>query len=461
MQENYLKEIKDILLSDLSVIEKKKRLEDYHKSDIADVLETLTKEERFKVYSFYSLDELADIFPYYDDVEAFVEELNPEFSADILEKMDSDEAIDILDELDEKDKLEIIELLEKNVQAKIKKLDEYEDNQLGSYMSDNFIVIHNSLTIKEAMSILVKNAGLHDNINTIFVIDENNEFFGVINLKDLIIARSDDKLLDICRISYPFFYDNDIVSDCINKLKDYGDISIPILSHNNHLLGVITPDILVDVSEDELIDDYEKLGGLSESEDLDESTFLSVKKRIPWLIILMFLGLLVSSVVGIFEGIISSLPAIVFFQSMILDMAGNVGTQSLAVTIRNISNGIDEKDKKRSLFKEIRIGFINGVIIGIISFIFILLFLVIKKQEIVAGEGFLLLSSVKVSLIISFSLLLSMTISSLIGAIFPIILDKIHIDPAVASGPFITTINDIVAVITYYGLVYLTFLLFL
>lgn len=222
MQENYLKEIKDILLSDLSVIEKKKRLEDYHKSDIADVLETLTREERFKVYSFYSLDELADIFPYYDDVEEFVEELNPEFSADILEKMDSDEAIDILDELDEKDKLEIIELLEKNVQAKIKKLAEYEDNQLGSYMSDNFIVIHNSLTIKEAMSILVKDAGLHDNINTIFVIDENNEFFGVINLKDLIIARSDDKLLDICRVSYPFFYDNDIVSDCINKLKDYG-----------------------------------------------------------------------------------------------------------------------------------------------------------------------------------------------------------------------------------------------
>lgn len=203
------------------------------------------------------------------------------------------------------------------------------------------------------------------------------------------------------------------------------------------------------------------MGGLSESEDLDESTFLSVKKRIPWLIILMFLGLIISSVVGVFEGIISSLPAIVFFQSMILDMAGNVGTQSLAVTIRNISNGIDEKDKKRSLFKEIRIGFINGVIIGIISFTFILLFLVIKKQEIVAGEGFLFLSSVKVSLIISFSLLLSMTISSLIGAIFPIILDKIHIDPAVASGPFITTINDIVAVVTYYGLVYLTFLLFL
>lgn len=461
MQENYLKEIKKILLSNLDSNEKRKRLEDYHKSDIADVLETLTKEERLTIYKIFSLDELADIFPYLEDVEEYVDELNPEFSADILEKMDSDEAMDILDELDEDNKNEIIELLEEDVQTKIKKLDKYSDTELGSYMSDNFIVIYNTLTIKEAMSVLVKNAGLHDNINTIFVVDKNNEFFGVINLKDLIIARSKDRLLDICRSSYPYFYDDDSVSDSINKMKDYGDTSIPILSHDNLLLGVITPDILVDVSEDELVDDYEKLGGLSESEDLNESTFKSVKKRIPWLIILMFLGLIVSSVVGIFEGIISVLPAVVFFQSMILDMAGNVGTQSLAVTIRNISKKKGKEENKKSLFKEIKIGFVNGIIISIISFVFISLFLLIKKQEIISGNGFNIIDSVKVSAIISFSLLLSMTISSFIGAIFPLILDKIHIDPAVASGPFITTINDIVAVVTYYGLIYLTFILFL
>lgn len=461
MQENYLKEIKKILLSNLDNDEKRKRLEDYHKSDIADVLETLTKEERLTIYKIFSLDELADIFPYLEDVEEYVDELNPEFSADILEKMDSDEAMDILDELDEEDKNEIIELLEEDVQSKIKKLDEYSDIELGSYMSDNFIVIYNTLTIKEAMSALVKNAGLHDNINTIFVVKENDEFFGVINLKDLIIARSEDRLLDICRSSYPYFFDDDNVSDSINKMKDYGDISIPILSHDNLLLGVITPDILVDVSEDELVDDYEKLGGLSESEDLNESIFISVKKRIPWLIILMFLGLVVSSVVGVFEGIISVLPAVVFFQSMILDMAGNVGTQSLAVTIRNISKKMEKDEIRKSLFKEIKIGFINGIIIGFISFIFISLFLIIKKQEIITGNGFDLSSTIKIASIISCSLLLSMTISSCVGAIFPIILDKIHIDPAVASGPFITTINDIVAVVTYYGLIYVTFLLFL
>lgn len=461
MQKKYLKEIKEILLSNLSRDEKIKRLEDYHKSDIADVLESFTEEERLKVYKIFNVSQLADIFPYYDNAKNYVQELNPEISADILEKMDSDEAMDILDELKDEDKNEIIGLLEKNAQKKIIKLDSYDDETVGSHMSDNYIVIKKSLTIKEAMSCLVKEAGEHDNIYTIYVVDDENKFYGIINLKDLIIARKEDDLLSLCKTSYPTFYDDEIMSDCIKRMKDYGEISIPIISRENHLLGVITPDILLEANEEELIDDYAKLGGLSENEDFNESAFVSVKKRIPWLVILMFLGLLVSSIVGTFEAVITALPAVVFFQSMILDMAGNVGTQSLAVTIRNISEGMSEKDKIKSVFKEIKIGFINGIIIGTFSFVFIMLFLIIKHQEVVTGVGYNLKDVVKVSLIIGTSLLLSMTVSSLIGAMFPIILDKIHIDPAVASGPFITTFNDIIAVVSYYGLVYLAFILLL
>lgn len=461
MQKKYLLEIKEILLSNLSRDEKIKRLEDYHKSDIADVLESFTEEERLKVYKIFNVSQLADIFPYYDNAKNYVQELNPEISADILEKMDSDEAMDILDELKDEDKNEIIGLLEKNAQKKIIKLDSYDDETVGSHMSDNYIVIKKSLTIKEAMSCLVKEAGEHDNIYTIYVVDNENKFYGIINLKDLIIARKEDDLLSLCKTSYPTFYDDEIMSDCLKRMKDYGEVSIPIISRENRLLGVITPDILLEANEEELIDDYAKLGGLSENEDFNESAFVSVKKRIPWLVILMFLGLLVSSIVGTFEAVITALPAVVFFQSMILDMAGNVGTQSLAVTIRNISEGMSEKDKIKSVFKEIKIGFINGIIIGTFSFVFIMLFLIIKHQEVVSGVGYNLKDVVKVSLIIGTSLLLSMTVNSLIGAMFPIILDKVHIDPAVASGPFITTFNDIIAVVSYYGLVYLAFILLL
>lgn len=283
MQKKYLLEIKEILLSNLSRDEKIKRLEDYHKSDIADVLESFTEEERLKVYKIFNVSQLADIFPYYDNAKNYVQELNPEISADILEKMDSDEAMDILDELKDEDKNEIIGLLEKNAQKKIIKLDSYDDETVGSHMSDNYIVIKKSLTIKEAMSCLVKEAGEHDNIYTIYVVDNENKFYGIINLKDLIIARKEDDLLSLCKTSYPTFYDDEIMSDCLKRMKDYGEVSIPIISRENRLLGVITPDILLEANEEELIDDYAKLGGLSENEDFNESAFVSVKKRIPWL----------------------------------------------------------------------------------------------------------------------------------------------------------------------------------
>ena len=156
------------------------------------------------------------------------------------------------------------------------------------------------------------------------------------------------------------------------------------------------------------------------------------------------------------------MPVVVFFQSTILDMAGNVGTQSLAVTIRNITSGdMEGRSVRKSIFKEVRVGFLNGVIVGAISFIFIFIFLWIRKQEIVSGDGFVIADVIKVSSIISISMLVAMTISSLTGSLFPIILDKIHIDPAVASGPFITTLNDVLAVFLYYGLAYLAFILFL
>ena len=251
------------------------------------------------------------------------------------------------------------------------------------------------------------------------------------------------------------------MSDCLEKIRDYSETSFPVISRDGELLGVLTLDSLIEATVDEFEEDYAKLGGLTEEEDIDESVFVSIKKRIPWLIVLLFLGLLVSSVVGAFEAVIAMVPVIVFFQSMILGMAGNVGTQSLAVTIRNISNDSFDSDKKKqrkSIFKELKIGFSNGLLMGIISFIFVLLYLVITKKEINIGAGYVFRDSLLVSGIIGVSMLIAITLASIIGTIFPIILFKLKIDPAVASGPFITTMNDIVAVLVYYGLTYLLFI---
>lgn len=461
MQKEFFEELKEIILSDLSAEELKDKLENYHSSDIADVLQNVAKEDRLRVYAQLSLDQTAEIFSFYDDVEKYIEELSPETAADILEAMNSEDAMDVLDELEDESKTEIIELMEADSKEKVKQLDAYDEDCIGRYMSDNFIVIDNRKTIKEAMATMVREAGEHDNIFTLYVVDEKNKFYGAINLRDLIVARKEDNLLDICMTSYPSFYDDELMKDCIGKLKDYAENSIPVLNRQNEILGVIPVDSIIDAAEEEMSDDYAKLGGLSESEDLDESILTSIKKRIPWLIILLFLGLVVSSVIGVFEGIIASLPVIVFFQSMILDMAGNVGTQSLAVTIRNLTDEEMKKKVRKNVIKEIKIGFLNGLIISIIAFLFVLAFLAIRHQEIVSGDGFLWMDVLKVAGIIAFSLLLAMTLSSFVGTIFPILLNKMHIDPAVASGPFITTINDVVAVVVYYGLTYILFLLFI
>lgn len=461
MQKEFFEELKEIILSDLSAEELKDKLENYHSSDIADVLQNVAKEDRLRVYAQLSLDQTAEIFSFYDDVEKYIEELSPETAADILEAMNSEDAMDVLDELEDESKTEIIELMEADSKEKVKQLDAYDEDCIGRYMSDNFIVIDNRKTIKEAMATMVREAGEHDNIFTLYVVDEKNKFYGAINLRDLIVARKEDNLLDICMTSYPSFYDDELMKDCIGKLKDYAENSIPVLNRQNEILGVIPVDSIIDAAEEEMSDDYAKLGGLSESEDLDESILTSIKKRIPWLIILLFLGLVVSSVIGVFEGVIATLPVIVFFQSMILDMAGNVGTQSLAVTIRNLTDEEMKKKVRKNVVKEIKIGFLNGLIISIIAFLFVLVFLAIRHQEIVSGDGFLWMDVLKVAGIIAFSLLLAMTLSSFVGTIFPILLNKMHIDPAVASGPFITTINDVVAVVVYYGLTYILFLLFI
>ena len=458
MQKDLENELLELLNSNLSKEELLDRLDDYHDSDIADALEKMSKDDRLKIYSIIGIDKTSNIFAFYDDVEKYIDELTPDMAADIVEKMDSNDAANVLNELDDDDKDEIIDLMEDSQADKVSKIDSYDENEIGSYMTDNYISLNINDTISKATSKTIKEAGEHDNIYTLYVVDDNGIYCGAVNIKDLFVARKTDCLKDFIMESYPYFIDTEHMSECINRLKDYSEDSIPILNSDKKLIGAITSEIVIAATEDEMNEDYAKLAGLSEEEDVDESVFSSIKKRIPWLMILLVLGLIVSSVIGSFETVIATIPVVVFFQSMVLGMSGNVGTQSLAVTIRNLSSGESKKKLIKGILKEIGVGLINGLIIAVISFLFVMSYLFITKQEIVSGNGYSLHDSIKVSLIISSSMLIAMTVSNLIGSIFPIVLSKLHIDPAVASGPFITTINDIVSIVIYYGLTYLLFI---
>ena len=448
-KKNYVQEILDIIHSGLPQAELAEKLSDYHENDLADALADLTAEERRKLYAILGVDTVAEIFSYLDDAEPYLKELPPEEAAQVVSHMDSDDAVDALDDLEEEDKEKIVhqmDKVDKDAADDVKLLLSYDEDEIGSCMTTNYISIRKDMTIRQAMSELVKQAGENDNISTLYVVDENERFYGAIDLKDLIVARAEDNLEKLIARSYPYVTDHEKIGDCIDRIVDYAERSLPVLDENGKLLGIITSADVVELVDDQMGDDYAKLGGLTSEEDLNEGVFQSVKKRLPWLVALLFLGMLVSSVVGAFESVVAVLPIVICFQSMVLDMAGNVGTQSLAVTIRVlVDENLTTSKKLHLLFKEMRVGLVNGALLAVMALGFLGVYIHFFKAY-AWGEAFLLSGCVGISLIVA------MVISSLVGTVIPMLFHKIHIDPAVASGPLITTINDLVAVVVYYGL---------
>ena len=444
-----LRGLYDLCESDVTDEALVEALSDYHEADIADVFPLLSEKARKRLSHALPPNVISDIFSYLDNAEEYIEKMDAERAADIIESMDADDAVDLLDELNEDTRSEIIELMDDEAVEDINLINSYDEDQVGSRMTTNFIIIKAGMTIKQAMKTMIDQAADNDNVSTIYVENDNGEYCGAIVLRDLIVARQDAVLSDIIMTSYPSVNATESIEECIERLKDYGEDSIPVLGPKNEVLGVITSTDLVEAVDDQLGDDYAKLAGLTAEEDMEESLPRSIKKRIPWLLALFFLGLGVSTVVGSFKNVISSLPIIVSFQSLVLDMSGNGGTQSLAVTIRVLSDEqLKGKRILRLIFTELRVGLVNGLILGslacVISGVFILL-----TTTSTAAYAFTM------SGCIGLALLLAMTMSSMFGTIIPVFFKKIKIDPAVASGPLITTINDLVAVVTYYGLAWL------
>ena len=323
----YVEELIAIIRGNLSREELIDRLFDYHDNDIAEALELLTPEERKRLYSALGAERVAEIFAYLDDGDIYLKELSLKQQAKVISEMDSDDAVDILEEVDDDTKCKILGMLDKEASEDVQLLLSYDEDEIGSYMTTNFILIHNDLTVREAMRELVKQAGENDNISTIYVVDWAEQYYGAIELQDLIIAREHTELEDLINRSYPYVMDHQKISECIEKIKDYAE------------------------------------------EDLNETTRESIRKRLPWLVILTVMALL-------------------FLGAYI------------------------------HLFKGFSLGY-----------------------------------SMMISACVGVSLVGAMVVSSLVGTLTPIFFKKVGVDPAVASGPLITTINDLVAIVVYYGLV--------
>ncbi len=422
-------------------------LDDYHENDIAAALAEVDTDARKKLYRILGVQRTAEVLAYVDDISDYLDELSPEQAAAVLGNMDADDAVDALEDIDSEDRREqLLSLMDNESSEDVRLIASFDESQIGHMMTTNYVVIPDTATIKEAMRSVIRQAHDNDNINTIYVTDPQGKYAGAIDLKDLIIARDYIPLEDIISRSYPSLYATERISDTMERLMDYSEDSIPVLDGSDELIGAITAADVIEAVDNALGDDYAKLAGLTAEEDLRESLPASMKKRLPWLVLLLGLGMIVSSVVGAFEAVVAQVAIVVSFQSLILDMAGNVGTQSLAVTIRvlmdeNISGG----EKLRFIWKEMRVGGMNGLLLGTLSFAFVGVYLhLVKKMD--------LTGSFLVALCVGAALFLAMVISSLMGTVIPMFFHKLKVDPAVASGPLITTVNDLVAVIAYYGL---------
>ena len=439
---DYDRELTELVRSNLSPKAFREKLLDYHENDIAAALEAFTSAERQRVYHALDAAELSAVLEYAEPMTPYLNELSLRRRVDVLSRMDADAAVDYLKTLDPAEKNTLVELMDEPKRREIARLWVYGEDEIGSIMTTNCIVIPEGLSVKAAMSRLIAQAAEHDNISTIYVVDSDDAFYGAIDLKDLIIAREGDSLAELIATSYPYVYAHE-------RIQDYSEDSIPVLDEENRLLGVVTAQNLIQTLDDALSDDYAKFAGLSAEEDLNETLWQSVRKRLPWLLVLLGLGMVVSSVVGLFESVVAQLTLIVCFQSLVLDMAGNVGTQSLAVTIRVLMDSETTGAQKRKLvWKEARVGLTNGAILGAASFVLIGAYLCLLR-----GEAPLM--AFGVSGCIGIALIAAMLLSSISGTVIPIFFKKIGIVPAVASGPLITTVNDLVAVVSYYGLTWL------
>ncbi|UJL47638.1 magnesium transporter [Virgibacillus sp. NKC19-16] len=412
---------------------------DLHPYDQAVFFFEQEKEIRLQIYTYLSPEEIAEIMENMelDDTKIFFAEMDPRFASMVLAEMAADNAVDILNELDKDQVASFLTIMDKASADEIKQLLHYEEKTAGSIMTTEFIAIMKTKTVKQAMHQLKEEAPDAETIYYLYILDEDKRLVGVLSLRDLIIAEDDVRIEAVMSekiVSVSVGKDQEEVAQMI---RDYDFLALPVVDFQNHLLGIITVDDILDVMEEEASEDYSRLAAVADTDSRYDSAFNSAKKRLPWLVILLFLGMFTASLIGQFEATLDQVAVLAIFIPLIAGMAGNTGTQALAVAVRGLATGDYGKQKKAKLIlREATTGLITGTVCGIVITIVIYLW---------QGDIFL-------GLLVGISIMATLIVATLAGSLIPMLIHRFKIDPAVASGPFITTINDIISILIYFGM---------
>jgi magnesium transporter len=418
----------------------KEYLEDIHAHDLSELFVDLTKEERHRVYALLGTEKLADLVSYLDSEEAaeIIVEFDINRQKEIVEMMEPDDAVDMIQELEEEDQEELLELL--GEESEIAQLISYDEDETGSAMTTLMVVVTPDMDVKVATKKVIKEAADVESISTIFVVDNQGIYLGVVPLKVLLKAKTPLSIEEIME-EYPFAYDKESIEHTVQSIRNYAIYELPVVDENRKLLGMITLDDALDIYQEEAQEDFEKLAGLPETIE-DSGPIRTAFHRLPWLLTLLLISVPISLVTHSFEQVLAAVAILIVFQPMILDSAGNVATQTLAVTLKMFST--NEKGLLRNSYREILTGMMNGFVIGLIAFIMTLVFAYINTS--LTQDPFL------IAFVVGFSLWLTVFLAPVVAILIPLTLRFLKFDPAVASGPFITTIIDVAALIIYFGL---------
>lgn len=412
-----------------------------HNYDQSEYFEDTDDNNRQKIFEFLSPKEVANFFDQLDiddeDYEELFDKINANYASHVLEEMSYDNSVDILNKLSKSKVASLLTLMDKDEANEIKALLHYEEDTAGGIMTTEYISLKSTTPVKEALMHVKEQAPDAETIYVIFAVNEAGQLVGVFSLRDLITCENDSYIEDVMSERVISVNVADDQEDVAQVIRDYDFIAVPVVDYQNHLLGIITIDDILDVMDEEASEDYSRLAGVSDIDSTSDSVIKTASKRLPWLIVLTFLGMITATILGSFEDTLSQVALLAAFIPIISGMSGNSGTQSLAVSVRNISTGeINEQSKFKIALREAGSGFLSGLVCSVVLFLIIV---VIYRQPLLA-------------LIVGGSLTCAMTVGTLVGSMIPLIMNKFKIDPAVASGPFITTINDIVSMLIYFGL---------
>ncbi|BEP29671.1 magnesium transporter [Helicovermis profundi] len=419
-------------------------IEKMHPVDLADVLMELSDENRLNFLNLLSWEDssevLSELGP--ESFSEVLELLGKDKKTYVLDRMSQDDIVDKLGELEEDRRKEIIAYLDIENARDVRELLVYDEDTAGGIMTKDFISLKSDYTIYKAIETLRKTEVDNETIYYVYVTDLEERLVGVISLRELIIAKPNQLISEIMNENVISVTTSDDQEEVARIVSKYDLLVIPVTDNDGVLSGIITMDDIIDVIEEEATEDILKFAGSSDLEDFDEENFgmrilMSVRSRLPWLIITLFGGLFTSHIVSNFQGVINSNTTLAMFMPLLAGMGGNVGTQSSTLTVRSIAvDQIRGKEVLLTIFQEGIVGISIGIVCSII----------------VAISSFYLKGDILMSLIVGVAMMSNIVTAATIGTMVPIVFKKIGVDPAVASAPFISTTVDITGLTIYFTL---------